>query len=170
MQPNQPSQPFVVRGLPRPELTFLQESICLPTTVSVLNSSAGAANFSMSIPGFPTYDDFLSPLELNVEYPGYYDADFTVSNTYTVGEHMVVCAVDTTYEQAFEGRTPPVALFEVLPDTVVEFVDPVVDFRQHVHRCCRIHLVFRQRRRLAEEHPSSSTHARDVQHSTVGGE
>ena len=108
-----PAQPFVVRGLPRPELTFLQESICLPTTVSVLNSSAGAANFSMSIPGFPTYDDFLSPLELNVDIQ---DTTTQISPcpTPTHGEHVVVCAVDTTYEQAFEGRT--LALFEVLPD------------------------------------------------------
>ena len=149
-----PAQPFVVRGLPRPELTFLQESICLPTTVSVLNSSAGAANFSMSIPGFPTYDDFLSPLELNVEYPGYYDADFTVSNTYTVGEHVVVCAVDTTYEQAFEGRTPPVALFEVLPDTVVEFVDPVVDFENMSTGAVEYIWSFGNGEGSAEEHPS----------------
>ena len=149
-----PAQPFVVRGLPRPELTFLQESICLPTTVSVLNSSAGAANFSMSIPGFPTYDDFLSPLELNVEYPGYYDADFTVSNTYTVGEHVVVCAVDTTYEQAFEGRTPPVALFEVLPDTVVEFVDPVVDFENLSTGAVEYIWSFGNGEGSAEEHPS----------------
>ena len=149
-----PAQPFVVRGLPRPELTFLQESICLPTTVSVLNSSAGAANFSMSIPGFPTYDDFLSPLELNVEYPGYYDADFTVSNTYTVGEHVVVCAVDTTYEQAFEGRTPPVALFEVLPDTVVEFVDPVVEFENMSTGAVEYIWSFGNGEGSAEEHPS----------------
>ena len=149
-----PAQPFVVRGLPRPELTFLQESICLPTTVSVLNSSAGAANFSLSIPGFPTYDDFLSPLELNVEYPGYYDADFTVSNTYTVGEHVVVCAVDTTYEQAFEGRTPPVAMFEVLPDTVVEFVDPVVDFENLSTGAVEYIWSFGNGEGSAEEHPS----------------
>ena len=149
-----PAQPFVVRGLPRPELTFLQESICLPTTVSVLNSSAGAANFSMSIPGFPTYEDFLSPLELNVEFPGYYDADFTVSNTYTVGEHVVVCAVDTTYEQAFEGRTPPVAMFEVLPDTVVEFVDPVVDFDNMSTGAVEYIWSFGNGEGSAEEHPS----------------
>ena len=149
-----PSQPFVVRGLPRPELTFLQESICLPTTVSVLNSSAGAANFTMSIPGFPTYEDFLSPLELNVEFPGYYDADFTVSNTYTVGEHVVVCAVDTTYEKAFEGRTPPVAMFEVLPDTVVEFVDPVVDFDNMSTGAVEYIWSFGNGEGSAEEHPS----------------
>ena len=149
-----PSQPFVVRGLPRPELTFLQESICLPTTVSVLNSSAGAANFTMSIPGFPTYEDFLSPLELNVEFPGYYDADFTVSNTYIVGEHVVVCAVDTTYEKAFEGRTPPVAMFEVLPDTVVEFVDPVVDFDNMSTGAVEYIWSFGNGEGSAEEHPS----------------
>lgn len=149
-----PAQPFVVRGLPRPELTFLQESICLPTTVSVLNSSAGAANFSMSIPGFPAYEDFLSPLELNVEFPGYYDADFTVSNTYTVGQHVVVCAVDTTYEQAFEGRTPPVAMFEVLPDTVVEFVDPVVDFDNMSTGAVEYIWSFGNGEGSAEEHPS----------------
>lgn len=149
-----PAQPFVVRGLPQPELTFLQESICLPTTVSVLNSSAGAANFSMSIPGFPTYEDFLSPLELEVQFPGYYDADFTVSNTYTVGEHVVVCSVDTTYEQAFEGRTPPVALFEVLPDTVVEFVDPVVDFENLSTGAVEYIWSFGNGEGSAEEHPS----------------
>ena len=149
-----PAQPYVVRGLPRPELTFLQESICLPTTVSVLNSSAGAANFSMSIPGFPTYDDFLSPLELNVAFPGYYDADFTVSNTYTVDEHVVVCSVDTTYERAFEGRTPPVALFEVLPDTVVEFVDPVVDFENLSSGAVEYIWSFGNGEGSAEEHPS----------------
>ena len=149
-----PAQSFVVRGLPRPELTFLQESICLPTTVSVLNSSAGAANFSMSIPGFPTYDDFLSPLELNVEYPGFYDADFTVTNTYTIEDHVVVCAVDTTYEQAFEGRKPPVALFEVLPDSVVEFVDPVVDFENLSTDAVEYIWSFGNGEGSAEEHPS----------------
>ena len=149
-----PAQPFIVRGLPRPELSFLQESVCLPTTVAVLNTSAGAANFSMSIPGFPTYEDFLSPLELEVQFPGYYDADFTVSNTYTVGEHVVVCSVDTTYEQAFEGRTPPVALFEVLPDTVVEFVDPVVDFENLSTGAVEYIWSFGNGEGSAEEHPS----------------
>ena len=40
--------PFVVRGLSVPELTFSQPSICLPTTVSVLNTSSGASDFSLS--------------------------------------------------------------------------------------------------------------------------
>ena len=120
--------PFTVRGLPVPELTFEQPSICLPTTVSILNSSSGAANFSMSIPGYPTYENFLSPLELDVEFPGYYNAEFTVSNTHIIDGHELTCSVDTEYVHAFEGRTPPVAEFAVLPDTIIDFVNPVVEF------------------------------------------
>ena len=120
--------PFTVRGLPVPELTFEQPSICLPTTVSILNSSSGAADFAMSIPGYPTYENFLSPLELDVEFPGYYNAEFTVSNTHIIDGHELMCSVDTEYVNAFEGRTPPVAEFAVLPDTLIEFVNPVVEF------------------------------------------
>ena len=120
--------PFTVRGLPVPELTFEQPSICLPTTVSILNTSSGAADFSMSIPGYPTYENFLSPLELDVEFPGYYNAEFTVSNTHIIDGHELTCSVDTEYVNAFEGRTPPVAEFAVLPDTLIEFVNPVVEF------------------------------------------
>ena len=120
--------PFTVHGLPVPELTFEQPSICLPTTVSILNSSSGAADFSMSIPGYPTYENFLSPLELDVEFPGYYNAEFTVSNTHLIDGHELTCSVDTEYVNAFEGRTPPVAEFAVLPDTLIEFVNPVVEF------------------------------------------
>lgn len=120
--------PYTVRGLPVPELTFSQPSICLPTTVSVLNSSAGASDFSMSIPGYPTYENFLSPLVLNVEYPGYYNAEFSVSNTHTIGSHELTCTVETEYIKAFQGRTPPVAEFAVLPDTMIEYVNPVVEF------------------------------------------
>ena len=120
--------PYTVRGLPVPELTFSQPSICLPTTVSVLNSSAGASDFSMSIPGYPTYENFLSPLVLDVEFPGYYNAEFSVSNTHTIGSHEVTCTVETEYIEAFEGRTPPVAAFAVLPDTLIEYVNPVVEF------------------------------------------
>ena len=123
-----PNVTYTVRGLPVPELTFAQPSICLPTTVSVLNSSAGASTYSMSIPGFPTYENFLSPLELNVEFPGYYNAEFTVSNSHTIGTHTITCSVDTEYVQAFEGREPPHAEFVVLPDTLIEFVNPVVEF------------------------------------------
>lgn len=120
--------PFTVHGLPVPELTFEQPSICLPTTVSVLNSSSGAANFSMSIPGYPVYEDFLSPLELDVEFPGYYNAEFTVTNTHVIDGHELMCSVDTEYVSAFEGRTPPIAEFAVLPDTLIDFVNPVVEF------------------------------------------
>lgn len=120
--------PYTVRGLPVPELTFSQPSICLPTTVSVLNSSAGASDFSMSIPGYPTYENFLSPLVLDVEFPGYYNAEFSVSNTHTIGSHEVTCTVETEYIKAFEGRTRPVAEFAVLPDTLIEYVNPVVEF------------------------------------------
>jgi len=120
--------PYTVRGLPVPELTFAQTSICLPTTVEVLNSSSGASDFTMSIPGYPTYENFLSPLVLEVEYPGYYNAEFSVSNTHTIGSHQITCTVETEYIKAFEGRTPPVAEFAVLPDTLIEFVNPVVEF------------------------------------------
>lgn len=120
--------PFTVHGLPVPELTFEQPSICLPTTVSILNSSSGASNFSMSIPGYPIYENFLSPLVLDVEFPGYYNAEFTVSNTHVIDEHELTCSVETEYVSAFEGRTPPVAEFVVLPDTIIDFVNPVVEF------------------------------------------
>ena len=59
---------FTVRPLPVPELTFVQESVCVPTTVEVLNSSSGASEFSMSIPAFGDFDNFLSPLVLDVEF------------------------------------------------------------------------------------------------------
>jgi len=119
---------FTVRELPVPELTFEQPSICLPTTVSILNSSSGASDFSMSIPGYPTYENFLSPLELEVEFPGYYNADFVLSNNHIIGEHELTCSVEIEYVNAFEGRTPPVAEFAVLPDTLIDFVNPVVEF------------------------------------------
>ena len=119
---------FTVRELPVPELTFEQPSICLPTTVSVLNSSSGASDFSMSITGYPTYENFLSPLELEVEFPGYYNADFVLSNNHIIGEHELTCSVEIEYVNAFEGRTPPVAEFAVLPDTLIDFVNPVVEF------------------------------------------
>ena len=122
------SVPFIVRDLPVPELTFSQESICLPTSVAVLNSSAGASDFSMAIPGYPVYENFLSPLSLDIEFPGYYNAEFTVSNTHTIGLHDLTCTVDTEYVEAFEARTPPSAGFLVLPDTLVEYVNPVVEF------------------------------------------
>ena len=119
---------FTVRPLPVPELTFVQESVCVPTTVEVLNSSSGASEFSMSIPAFGDFDNFLSPLVLDVEFPGGYSPEFTLSNTHTIGDHDLTCTVDTVYSGAFEGQTPPVADFVVLPDTSIEFVDPVVEF------------------------------------------
>ena len=119
---------FTVRPLPVPELTFVQESVCVPTTVEVLNSSSGASEFSMSIPAFGDFDNFLSPLVLDVEFPGGYSPEFTLSNTHTIGDHDLTCIVDTVYSGAFEGQTPPVADFVVLPDTSIEFVDPVVEF------------------------------------------
>lgn len=82
----------------------------------------------MSIPGYPVYEDFLSPLELDVEFPGYYNAEFTVTNTHVIDGHELMCSVDTEYVSAFEGRTPPIAEFAVLPDTLIDFVNPVVEF------------------------------------------
>ena len=82
----------------------------------------------MSIPGYPTYENFLSPLVLDIEFPGYYNAEFEVSNTHVINGHEVTCTVETEYIKAFEGRTPPVAEFAVLPDTLIDFVNPVVEF------------------------------------------
>ena len=92
---------FTVRPLPVPELTFVQESVCVPTTVEVLNSSSGASEFSMSIPAFGDFDNFLSPLVLDVEFPGGYSPEFTLSNTHTIGNHDLTCTVDTVYSGAF---------------------------------------------------------------------
>ena len=43
----------------------------------------------MSIPGYPTFENFLSPLVLDIEFPGYYNAEFEVSNTHFINGHEV---------------------------------------------------------------------------------
>ncbi|MEY3009580.1 MAG: hypothetical protein RLZZ314_222, partial [Bacteroidota bacterium] len=117
---------FTVQELPTPQLTFQQNSICLPTTVTIINSSSGASDFVLDIPGYPTMPNFASPLTLNVEFPGYYNAEFEACKDHVIGTSIITCCSDIEYVAAFEGCTPPVASFEV--DTLLEFVNPVVEF------------------------------------------
>jgi gliding motility-associated-like protein len=124
------AQEFTIRELPEPELTFLQSSVCLPTTVTIINSSSGVSDYTMEIPGYPFFENFESPLTLDVVYPGYYNAEFVVCKDHVIAEldSYLTCCVEVEYEEVFEGCTPPVASFTVLPDTAIEYVNPVVHF------------------------------------------
>ncbi|MDA0728064.1 MAG: gliding motility-associated C-terminal domain-containing protein [Bacteroidetes bacterium] len=117
---------FTIQELPEPQLTFVQNSICLPTSVSIVNSSSGASDFVLEIPGYPTMENFASPLALDVEFPGYYNAEFSACKDHTIDNSTITCCSEVEYTEAFEGCTPPVAAFEV--DSLVEFVNPVVHF------------------------------------------
>ncbi|MEE2919130.1 MAG: PKD domain-containing protein [Bacteroidota bacterium] len=137
------AQPFTLRELPDPTLTFTQpDGICMPTTVVINATSIGASDFTMFIEDYGAFENFNSPLVLPVEYPGYRNVEFEVSKTHTTNsildydedgnpittDHVIVCAVDTTYIAAFEGVIPPVAAFSVLPDNTVDLADALIQF------------------------------------------
>ena len=138
-----PSQPFVVRDLPNPTLTFTQsDGICMPTTVEINATSIGASDFTMFIEDYGTFENFNSPLVLPVEFPGYRNVEFVVSKTHTspsiLGydndgnpistDNVIVCEVETTYVAAFEGVIPPTAAFSVLPSNTVDLSNGLIQF------------------------------------------
>ena len=138
-----PAQPFTVRDLPDPTLTFTQpDGICMPTTVVINATSIGASDFVMSIEDYGVFENFSSPLQLPVEFPGYRNVDFEVSKTHTASailgydddgnpittDNVIVCAVDTTYVAAFEGVVPPTAAFSVLPSNTVDLSNGRIQF------------------------------------------
>ena len=138
-----PAQPFTIRDLPDPTLTFTQpDGICMPTTVVINATSIGASDFTMSIEDYGTFENFSSPLVLPVEFPGYRNVDFEVSKTHTTPSilgydddgnpitenDVLVCSVETTYVAAFEGVIPPVAAFSVLPGNTIDLSNGPVQF------------------------------------------
>ena len=137
-----PAQPFTVRELPDPTLSFSQPSVCIPTTVEIVATSTGASNFSMTIADYGTFENFNSPFQLQVIYPGYRNVDFEVSKEHSTPsilgydasgnpittQHVIECAVETTYVAVFEGVIPPVAAFSVLPDNVVDLSTSLIQF------------------------------------------
>ena len=138
-----PAQPFTVRDLPDPTLTFTQpDGICMPTTVVINATSIGASDFIMSIEDYGTFENFNSPLVLPVEFPGYRNVEFEVSKTHTTSSilgydsdgnpitesDVLVCSVDTTYQAAFEGVIPPTAAFSVLPGNTIDLSNGPVQF------------------------------------------
>ena len=138
-----PAQPFTVRDLPDPTLTFTQpDGICMPTTVVINATSIGASDFIMSIEDYGTFENFSSPLVLPVEFPGYRNVEFEVSKTHTTPSilgydndgnpitenDVLVCSVETTYIAAFEGVIPPTAAFSVLPGNTIDLSNGPVQF------------------------------------------
>ena len=138
-----PAQPFTIRELPDPTLTFTQpDGICMPTTVVINATSIGASDFTMSIEDYGIFENFSSPLVLPVEFPGYRNVDFVVSKTHTTPSilgydndgnpitesDVLVCSVETTYVAAFEGVIPPTAAFSVLPDNTIDLSNGPVQF------------------------------------------
>ncbi len=117
---NQSSQNFIVVEAPTPEIAFLQNSVCLPTQVEILNTTTGAASFDLEIPGFVIPTNFNSPYILNIEYPGYYEAEFTVTSPEG-------CSVEVDIDPAFEAWNSPVADFTT-NSTYINILEPIVNF------------------------------------------
>ena len=111
---------FEVFNNPIPELTFLQNTICLPLEVEILNTSTGASTFHLEIPGFVIPDNFSSPFVIEAEYPGVYEAELTITSDEG-------CTVDLDIDTAFQAWYPPVADFLVTPEEIL-FLDPIVTF------------------------------------------
>lgn len=111
---------FDVFSNPIPEITFLQNTICLPLEVEILNTSTGASTFNLEIPGFVIPDNFSSPFLIEAEYPGVYEAELTITSD---DGCTVVLEIDT----AFQAWYPPVADFLVTPEEII-FLDPIVTF------------------------------------------
>ena len=111
---------FDVFSNPVPEITFLQNTICLPLEVEILNTSTGASTFNLEVPGFVIPDNFSSPFVIEAEYPGVYEAEFTITSDEG-------CTVVLDIDTAFQAWDPPVADFLVTPEEII-FLDPIVTF------------------------------------------
>ena len=111
---------FEVYELPIPEVTFLQNSICLPLEVEILNTSIGASSFELEVPGFVIPNNFASPHTIEVIFPGIYEAEFIV-----ISEDG--CAVRLEIDTAFQAWYPPIADFIVTPEEIT-ILDPSVTF------------------------------------------
>jgi len=111
---------FDVFSNPIPEITFLQNTICLPLEVEILNTSTGASTFHLEVPGFVIPDNFSSPFVIEVEYPGVYEAELTITSDEG-------CTVVYDIDNAFQAWHPPVADFIVTPEEIL-FLDPLVTF------------------------------------------
>ena len=117
---SQSFEDFLVAEAPTPELAFFQTSVCLPTQVEILNTTTGAASFELEIPGFTIPTNFNSPFFLNVEYPGYYEAEYTVTSPEG-------CSIELDIDPAFEAWNPPVADFTTDPE-YIDILEPIVNF------------------------------------------
>ena len=117
---SQSFQDFLVAEAPEPEIGFFQTSVCLPTQIEVLNTTTGAASFELEIPGFVIPTNFNSPFFLDVEYPGVYEAEFTVTSDEG-------CSVTLEIDDAFEAWNPPIADFTTDPE-MIDILDPMVNF------------------------------------------
>lgn len=113
-------QDFLVAQAPEPELSFLTSSVCLPTQVEIHNTTTGAATFELEVPGFFIPDNFSSPFYLDVNYPGVYEAEFTVTSPEG-------CEITQDIGNAFEAWNPPVADFTTDP-VEIDILDPRVQF------------------------------------------
>jgi gliding motility-associated-like protein len=111
---------FDVFSNPVPEITFLQNTICLPLEVEILNTSTGASTFNLEVPGFVIPDNFSSPFVIEAEYPGVYEAELTITSDEG-------CTVALDIDNAFQAWYPPVADFLVTPEEIL-FLDPIVTF------------------------------------------
>ena len=94
--------------------------MCLPTQVEILNTTTGAATFELEVPGFVIPQNFNSPFYLNVEYPGVYEAEFTVTSSEG-------CSVTLEIDDAFEAWNPPVAEFTTDP-VQIDVLEPFANF------------------------------------------
>ncbi|MAO45735.1 MAG: hypothetical protein CL823_01145 [Crocinitomicaceae bacterium] len=117
---SQSFQDFQVVEAPVPEIGFFSTSVCLPTQIEILNTTTGAASFDLEVPGFVIPTNFNSPFYLDVEFPGIYEAEFTVTSNEG-------CSVTVEYEDAFEAWYPPLADFTTDPEDI-NILDPTVNF------------------------------------------
>jgi gliding motility-associated-like protein len=117
---SQSFEDFLVAEAPVPEINFLQTSVCLPTQIEIHNTTTGAASFNLDIPGFVIPNNFSSPFILDVEFPGVYEAEFTVTS-------IDGCSVTLDIDEAFEAWYPPYADFTTDP-VYIDVLDPIVNF------------------------------------------
>lgn len=111
---------FEVFSNPMPEITFIQNTVCLPLEVEILNTSTGASTFNLEIPGFVIPNDFSSPYLIEAIYPGIYEAELTITSDEG-------CTVELEIDTAFQAWNPPDASFIVTPEEIL-LLDPIVTF------------------------------------------
>ena len=117
---SQSFQDFLVAEAPTPEIGFFSTSVCLPTQVEILNTTTGAATFELEVPGFVIPQNFNSPFYLDIEYPGVYEAEFTVTS-------IEGCSVTLEIDEAFEAWYPPTAAFTTDP-VQIDVLEPFANF------------------------------------------